>query len=175
MTGGISAAIGTTPEPYFWIDEEANRGAFLMMALGTAFFAGILGVLPFVFGLNSGVQFLYRGFTFTAGPGWWSVSAAVYILLIGVVISAGITIEYRLRGQIVRVGVSDSGVTFCSRRVRRFISWSKFLPGPFKMDRGRGFVIQAMRPDSSWKTVTFVVGPRSGKAVIEDSRFPPPR
>jgi hypothetical protein len=121
------------------------------------------------------VQFLYRGFTFTAGPGWWSVSAAVYILLIGVVISAGITIEYRLRGQIVRVGVSDSGVMFCSRRVQRFVSWSTFLPGPFKMERNRGFVIQALKPGSSWKTFMFVVGPRSGKAVIVDAHFPPPR
>jgi hypothetical protein len=175
MAEETSATVGATPVPYFWIDEEANRGGFLIMALGTAFFAGILGVLPFIFGLHSGVQFLYRGFTFTAGPGWWSVSAAVYTVLAGAIISAGATIEYRLRGQIVRVGVSDSGVTFCSRRVQRFISWSKFLPGPFKMDRGRGFVIQAMKPASSWRTVTFVVGPRSGKAVIEDARFPPPR
>jgi hypothetical protein len=50
MTGGASAAVGIAPESYFWIHEEANRGAFFMMALGTAFFAGILGVLPFIFG-----------------------------------------------------------------------------------------------------------------------------
>ena len=58
------------------------------------------------------------------------------------------TIRYRLRGQIIGVGITDAGVHFRTRRTDRLVPWEKFRPKPSTMDRGRGYVIEATNPKS---------------------------
>jgi hypothetical protein len=161
----------TETQAEVWIEEEANKRGMRLMAVIPLFLLAILA-LPLVYGIGSGLQFLRDGFTFQAGLGWWSVSVAVYALVVGILATTAITIDYRLRGQIVKVGFADSGVWLCTRRVSRLVPWGQFVPGGGPMPGGRNYFLQARKPNSGWRISNIVLGPRSGAAIIADPRFP---
>jgi hypothetical protein len=168
-TPGTDSSIANVKQVRFWIEEEANKRGTWMMAIIPLFLVGCLAI-PFVYGV--GPQFLYAGFALQAGLGWWPVSFAVYALLFGIVATALIAIDYRLRGQIVKVGLSDAGVWLSARRVSRFIAWGKFIPGGELLPSGRGYRLTASKPGSTWRVSVFVVGPRSGAAIIANPGYP---
>jgi len=158
----------------YWIHEVGNRGGFRMMVLQCISWPTIGLVGTFYLGVQGGLRFWVEGLTFRT-RGWWEVSFAVYAVLGVSLFGLGLTAIYWWNGQIVRVGVSDSGVWFCTRHSRRLATWDRFLPDPLKTRGGKGYVVEVVKAGSSWRTRTYVLGPRAGRAIVSNPCFPPKR
>jgi len=158
----------------YWIHEVGNKGGFRMMVIQCILWPAIGLSATFYLGIQDGLRFWEQGLTFRT-HGWWEVSFAVYVILGVSLYALGLTAVYWWNGQIVRVGVSDSGVWFCTRHSRRLAPWDRFLPGPLKMRSGKGYVVEVLKPGSSWRTCTYALGPRAGHAIASNPCFPPKR
>jgi len=176
-SSGASKERGFSDAPgQIWIEEIANRHGTLGFIAGVLILVLALAIEPFAFGGNAGYQFLFQGLTFQAGAGWWIVSFAVYLELLGIFVMGALALNFHFRAQIVKVGISNSGVVFFSRTVQQSVPWDRLLPNPDRPTPGHpnyGFL--AFKDGSDWRTRLFVVGPRAGAAVIQNSHFPQPR